>query len=181
VSVLILTVHLESEAQARFEADRKRYFPSRLNRVPAHLTLFDRLRDSDDLRLNLVHATEAQTEFGLRITGVTALGQCVSYIVDSNELLALHGHLSTLFVADLTAQDRQPFRPHVVIQNKVTLQEAERTRNQVSLGFTPFVAFALGLDLWYYRDGPWESVQTYRFIDRTILSDRESPGRHLRF
>ena len=63
----------------------------------------------------------------------------------------------------LTRQDRQPFRPHVTVQNKVTPAEARRTLAGLAAGFAPFEAVGTGLALWAYRGGPWAPLSRHLF------------------
>ncbi len=55
------------------------------------------------------------------------------------------------------------FSPHVTIQNKVTPEQARLLLTTLSATFTPFSIDALGVDLWYYRDGPWENAGFIQF------------------
>jgi hypothetical protein len=52
--ITILTLQLDPTAQAHFEALRQQHFPPALNHIPAHLTLFHQLPDSDET-LALLH------------------------------------------------------------------------------------------------------------------------------
>lgn len=61
----------------------------------------------------------------MHVAGFRYLGAGVAYQIDSPELLKLHCELSLHFQKVLISQDKQPFKPHITIQNKVT-PEASR-------------------------------------------------------
>ncbi|GAB5376119.1 MAG: hypothetical protein AcusKO_25810 [Acuticoccus sp.] len=63
----------------------------------------------------------------------------------------------------LTRQDREKFRPHITVQNKVSPQEAHATLDHLAATFTPFSATAEGLQLWWYRGGPWQPLAAVPF------------------
>ncbi|HZB50151.1 MAG TPA: 2'-5' RNA ligase family protein, partial [Mycobacteriales bacterium] len=71
--------------------------------------------------------------------------------------------LAKAFEPYLTAQDRQGWRPHVTVQNKVTPAEARRTLAGLAAGFAPFEAVGTGLALWAYRGGPWAPLSRHLF------------------
>jgi hypothetical protein len=106
---LILTLKLDEESRAFFNAQRKQYFPPERNFLDAHLTLFHQLpAEPATYRFltGLVHEP-----FSLTITGLINLGAGVAYRIESPELLALHKLLSVQFREVLILQDRQGFRP----------------------------------------------------------------------
>ncbi|MBC7805380.1 MAG: 2'-5' RNA ligase family protein [Akkermansiaceae bacterium] len=76
---------------------------------------------------------------------------------------SLHGRLAAMFEEWLSAQDRQKFQPHVTIQNKVAPEAAKELRTRLSGEWEPITARGLGLHLWRYRNGPWETVATFPF------------------
>ena len=160
---LILTLHFDPASQARFEAERKRYFPPERNKVPAHLTLFHQLPDSEFVRQTLAETARAQCTFSVMVTGLRSLGGGVAYSLASPPLGALHGRLAAAFDVLLIPQDRQPFRPHVVVQNKVRPETARLTLVELSRDFAAFSAQAVGLDLWLYGNGLWTLQKFFTF------------------
>ena len=58
---------------------------------------------------------------------------------------------------ELSPQDRQPYRPHVTVQNTVTAATARATPAELSGAYAPWSATAVGLEVWAYRAGPWEA------------------------
>jgi hypothetical protein len=75
----------------------------------------------------------------------------------------LHRELQTTWQPALTPQDQQKLRPHVTVQNKVDPQAARALYEQLKADFVPFEATGTGLQLWAYRGGPWEAIQTFDF------------------
>jgi 2'-5' RNA ligase len=154
---------MDALAQARFDRLREQYFPPERNFIQAHLTLFHTLPETEAVRIALTEVAGSTPEFEARVSGVRSLGRGVAYAVESAELMRVHRDLSRQFADVLTAQDRQGFRPHVVVQNKVSGHEAKALLGELSAGFSPFVVMGLGLDLWRYLGGPWEFVEGLRF------------------
>ena len=159
----VLTLALDDASQARFEDERQRYFPAALNRIPAHLSLFHTLHEEDATYAALDGATREQRTFPMHVTELRSMGKGVAYFLQSPEAKALHRRLSEAFDEQLSAQDRQGFRPHVVVQNKVTPDEAKRTLMLLQAGFRAFSVSAVGLDLWRYLGGPWLHLRRFKF------------------
>ncbi len=79
------------------------------------------------------------------------------------EVSALRQQLATTWAPWLTAQDRQAWRPHVTVQNKVTPAEARQTHTHLSESISPADGVVLGLQLWAYLGGPWERLAETEF------------------
>ncbi len=91
------------------------------------------------------------------------LGRGAAYRLESAELAAVHAALRARFAAELTPQDRQPYRPHVTVQNKVDPAVARETVAALRAAFVPAEVRATGLALWRYAGGPWEAVSEHPF------------------
>ncbi len=160
---LILTLGLHADDQARFDALRQRHFPSALNHIPAHLTLFHHLPGADldgvdaSIRITAAH----QPAFTADVTGLRSLGRGVAYAVAATPLLMLRASLARHWHDHLTPQDRQGWRPHITIQNKVAPAEAAALLAAMSAAFTPFSVRAEALLLWRYLGGPWDLAGCY--------------------
>jgi 2'-5' RNA ligase superfamily len=87
----------------------------------------------------------------------------VAYELASPELSALRRGLARNWEPWLGAQDRQGFKPHVTVQNKVSPERARILRQELQATFTPFEIEGLGLSLWRYLGGRWERAGTYLF------------------
>ena len=162
---LILTLALDAGTQAFFDAQRQAHFPPERNYLAAHLTLFHHLPGEQQAALaaQLGARCVALPPLPLRVSAVQFLGQGVAYRVESAALEALHRELQAQWWPHLTPQDRQRRRPHVTVQNKVGPAVARILHQELAAGFEPFEATGTGLQLWAYRGGPWEALQTFAF------------------
>ena len=162
---LILTLGVDADAQQRWDGERKRHFPSRLNRIPAHISLFHALPGEEEasIREALVQAAEGCPAFPLEVHDLMRLGRGVAYSVRAPELDRLHAALRAVWLPWLSRQDQQPFRPHVVIQNKVDPEEAKTLYTRLTGTFRPWTVEAESLLLWHYEGGPWRAAGEFRF------------------
>ncbi|WMS42266.1 2'-5' RNA ligase family protein [Acuticoccus sp. MNP-M23] len=161
---IILTVQFDAASASFFETARRTHFPPALNKIPAHLTLFHALPGDDETRiLEAVAAAANRAPFKVAVDGLMPLGRGVAYRIASESLASVRRTLADAFADDLTRQDRERFRPHVTIQNKVTPETACATLAALSDGFRPFTATAEGLQLWWYRGGPWDPLAAVSF------------------
>ncbi|WP_369131980.1 2'-5' RNA ligase family protein [Modestobacter sp. I12A-02662] len=160
-----MTLLLDDVSQQHFDRLRAAHFPVARNHLAAHVTLFHALPGERvaDVRGELA-AAAGRPAFDVAVTGVRFLGRGVAYDLAAPELTALRDRLAAAFAADLTPQDRQWRRPHVTVQNKVDPAVARALHARLAAGFQPWTAEARGLGLWWYRGGPWEPVDAYRFV-----------------
>ncbi len=162
---LILTLALDDPAQGRFDRLRRAHFPPARNFLPAHLTLFHHLpaRRGGEVVADLAETSRGQGPLALAVTGPILLGRGVAYALDAPELVALRGRLAERWWPWLGAQDRQRFRPHVTVQNKVAPERARALYERLREEFAPFAVTGAGLLLWCYLGGPWGEVGAYPF------------------
>ena len=162
---LILTLQFDERSFAFFDAQRRRYFPPERNFIPAHLTLFHALPGEHlaSIERDIEAHASRRHPFGLDVTGLQPLGRGVAYALASTELAQLRRDLALHWNDWLKPQDRQNHQPHVTVQNKVHPSAARALLEELSDGFRPFHAEAIGLELWWYRGGPWERVRAFAF------------------
>jgi 2'-5' RNA ligase len=152
---LILTLQLDAAAQMFYEAFRQRFYPPEKNLIPAHLTLFHQLPDVERTMRHLSEIARDTHVFPIASPRAASIGRGVVVFFQSNRLMDLHAKLTSVFEASLIPQDRQRFRPHIVVQNKVSSVQVGDTLRQ--LQDTPLTEpTALGLSVWRYLGGPWE-------------------------
>lgn len=152
---LILTLELDPDSFAWLDGLRQAHFPPARNVLSAHLTLFHKL---DQPRLDAIKAVLRPAPHGplpLNFSGLRSLGGGVAVEVSSPPLLALRAAMVAAVANDLTPQDRQGFRPHVTIQNKVTAAVARDTLARLARDFTPRAGQGTALQAWRYLGGPW--------------------------
>ena len=130
---LVVTLVLDDATQDRFDAERARLFPPGRTAVGAHVTLFHAV--PGELRPTVENDLRAAAgpPFDVAVERVAPLGRGAAYALASPELARRHRALQQAWWAHLTAQDRQGFRPHVTVQNKVDAATAKRTVEQEGL------------------------------------------------
>ncbi|MEA1831316.1 2'-5' RNA ligase family protein [Methylobacterium durans] len=162
---LILTLALDADTFARFDGLRRRHFPERLNHIPAHVTLFHHLPGPEERGVTEAVAALVRTVAApeVAVTGLRFLGRGVAFSLESEALTGLRARLAKAFEGHLTAQDRQGWRPHVTVQNKVEPEAARALHAELEQGFRPFRFTAPGLILWRYLGGPWAERARFDF------------------
>lgn len=162
---LILTLRFDERSFAFFDRQRRRYFPSERNFIPAHLTLFHALPGEHlatierDIEAHVSH----QRPFMMDVDGLRSLGRGVAYSLSAPQLKELRRQMAVQWNAWLKPQDRQNHHPHVTVQNKVHPSAARALLDELSGSFQPFQVSGVGLDLWWYRGGPWEQARSFPF------------------
>jgi 2'-5' RNA ligase len=165
MSPLILTLGLDPSSFEVLNALRKEHFPPERNFLDAHVTLFHKLpgEQEDSLKTTLASLANSTSVFNLNFSTLRFLGKGVAVNVESTELLELRKKLVAAWVQWLEAQDKQSFKPHVTIQNKVSTEEARVVLEHLSKDWISFSGRGTGLLLWRYLGGPWELVEKFPF------------------
>jgi 2'-5' RNA ligase len=164
-SILIVTLEMEAAYQQHFNELRARYFPAHANYLDAHITLFHHLPADEPVITATLAAAAQRGVFKLTVAGIVHFGNGVAYRLQSEELQLLHGSLQHTFEPWLTRQDKQPLRPHITVQNKVTNFKATQLHESLSAHFVPFELSVTGLKTWRYLHGPWKPEQFFAFRD----------------
>ena len=164
---LILTLKLDPASFARFDGLRRAHFPPALNHIPAHLTLFHHLPGErlDEIVAELVAGRPADP-LPLRASGLRKLGRGTAFEIEGVELKNWRGRLAQDWAEGLTPQDRQPFRPHVTVQNKVEPIVARALFEALADSFQPFDLQGVGVLVWRYLGGPWALEAEVGFTPR---------------
>ena len=162
---LILSLEMDAQTFARLDALRRRHFPPERNVLAAHVTLFHALPGAESARItsDLLAVASATPAFDLRLSGVRFLGRGVAVAVTSDALREVRAALVNRWLDRIGPQDRQPFQPHVTVQNKVDPPTARALYERLRATWEPTTGRATGLQLWRYLGGPWEAVDTFRF------------------
>ncbi len=144
---------------------RRQHFPPDRNIVPAHITLFHHLPPgiAPELKYRLNLATRNVMPPSAQLRDVMLLERGVAFRVESEGLGEIRDELSDAFAGLLTPQDRQGWRGHVTIQNKVEPAIARKLHAQLKEAFRPRSLEIEGLASWYYRDGWWEPLSRHLF------------------
>ena len=162
---LILTLAFDEPTFARFDGLRRRNFPEALNRIPAHATLFHHLPGDAEAAVVETAATLARTvpPAEVSVTSLRFTGRGVAYVLEAPAVAGFRARIAKAFEDRLTAQDKQGWRPHVTVQNKVSPETARALHAALEAEFAPFRFVAPGVVLWRYLGGPWERLRTIPF------------------
>lgn len=163
-NTLIITVGMEPRYQEHFNTLRKKHFPPHANYLDAHITLFYHLPANQPIIQDALHSFATRAPITLHVTGLSLYGNGVGYQLSSQELQDLHREMQAKFDPWLIRQDRQPLRPHITIQNKVTAMKAQLLYDALKKNFMPFSFDTTGLQTWIYLKGPWKARETFPFI-----------------
>ena len=162
---LILTLKLDAESFAFFDALRQKHFPAKRNFLKAHVTMFHNLpgHRRDKIEADLRELSNEYKPFELRFPKPRFLGKGTAFEIASGELYDLRDKLKKRWNEWLTNQDRQKYNPHITIQNKVAPEIARLLFEELAADWSPRNGAAIGLQLWHYLDGPWKSAADFSF------------------
>lgn len=162
---LIVSLKLDQVSFDALDILRQQYFPRARNFLSAHVTLFHALpgEQESQIRQNLHDICAETPVLELSFPKLRFLGKGVAVEIECAELLQLRKKLATTWDELLTAQDKQGFRPHVTIQNKVAPDAARRVFDRLAFAWKIDNGLGTGLQLWHYLDGPWELAGDFPF------------------
>jgi hypothetical protein len=161
---LIVTLSMRPEDQQFFNELRDTHFPSHVNYLQAHITLFHHLPSDEPFIQEQLKGFADHPVIELEAHGIRHLGNGVAYSLRSPALMKLHARMQSAFQPWLNFKDRQELWPHITIQNKATAFKAHQLFEQLSADFKPFTITTTGLSTWLYLKGPWKSMDQYFFV-----------------
>lgn len=168
--VYVLTLKLTDSLAKAVNSMREQYFPKKLNRIPAHLTLFHALPDSQFAAIESgLSQLSAKTKPFYVSTGRPfrmRLGVGINVGKGYNRMKQVHEDLRSQWMPHLSEQDQGGWKPHWTVMNKVNeekkvdeaFQAVEREMLQNAQE-----GQAIGLDLWRYEKGNWIFANEYMF------------------
>lgn len=161
---LIVTALMGNEDFAWADRLRRAYFPPERNVLRAHLTLFHHLPPSveEELAAKLKHLCREDAPRAT-LGPPYSLGRGVAFRIESAELEAIRGDIAASFASMLTPQDRAGWRPHITVQNKVDPADARALQAELEANHVRRPFAIAGLAMFWYRNGPWETVGAWRF------------------
>ena len=162
---MIVTLQMDDDAFQVFDDLRRQHFPPGRNVVPAHLTLFHALPGEEKPAVAaILHSLCQETQpLTISFPDVRFFGRGVAIEVEGAGLRTVRRRLASAWQPWLNAQDRQPFRPHITIQNKVSPAQARALFERLRQTWQPFGGQGTGLRLWRYLGGPWELLEAFVF------------------
>lgn len=162
---VIVTLEIAPSDMAVFNRLREAHFPGHANYLQAHVTLFHKLPGMEPSIPEVLACNSRRSSFSLLVEDIVNFGTGVAYTLCSLELQELHTGLQAAFDPWLVRQDRQPLRPHITIQNKVTAFKAAQLHAQLKQEFVPFSITATGFATWAYLRGPWKALDRFMFAE----------------
>jgi hypothetical protein len=173
IAPIIVTALIGDPDFAYLDALRCTYFPPERNHLRAHLTMFHHLPPSCEAELLQLLKDEARgNDPQARLAGIINLGGGVAFRVDSPDLEDIRARIAERFAPMLMPQDRNPWRAHVTVQNKVKATDARALLDHLSVDFKPRPLALAGLAAWWYRGGPWEPIGAYAFKTGRAIKPR---------
>jgi len=151
--IYILTAEMDDDSFAWLNGLRQAHFPVERNFLPAHLTLFHRLSPAQIARLRSIEAPRTPVE--LCFDRIVFLGFGVAIRARSADLERLRNTAQAAIGGELSRQDRQTWKPHVTVQNKVPAETARKLQRMLEDEFAERTGVATGLLVWEYLGGPW--------------------------
>ena len=162
---IIITLQFDEASDALFQDLRQRHYPPERNFAGAHLTLFHNLPSFEENAIirEVAGLAKSIPPFPVMVEGPMRLGRGVALKIASGRLVDLRRVLAERFKAGLTGQDREAFRPHVTIQNKVGPHVASALFDHLAQTLPPFEVIAEGVQLWRYSGGKWTALAAVPF------------------
>ncbi len=90
----VLTLRMDGASQARFDGERRRYYPAERNRIGAHLTMFHTLPGDEVMWAAMRGIAAGYGAFRMEVTGMRSMGRGVAYRLASGRLMELHRELA---------------------------------------------------------------------------------------
>ena len=148
-----------------FDDLRRQNFPSERNFLSAHITLFHHLPGEEikEIETDLANVAAEFAAIKLDFLSVRFLGRGTAIEIDAPQLLNLRAKLANEWQDLLKPQDRQKFKPHITVQNKVEPDAAKILYEKLKVGWQNRTGAAIGLQLWHYIGGPWRLANEFIF------------------
>jgi len=152
---------------------RNKYFPPKINKLAAHLTLFHALPESklESTVIPTIKRVTAEWEpFIVNAAKPFRMKKGIAISVPKNQggdlAQKLHGALQEAWKGEgwLSEQDAGGMRAHYTIMNKVDDEgQVADALNEVSESWKPDRGTVEGVALWKYERGYWKWEQAFKF------------------
>jgi 2'-5' RNA ligase len=170
-AVYVLTLLTDAKHHRILTETRKKYFPPRLNKLDAHITLFHALPGSlleESIKPTLREVSSKTRQFHLlaakpfRLNKGIAIGLPKSS--GGDEARQVHQQLKAAWRHVLSQQDAGGFAAHYTIMNKVDDEsEVQEAFEQVQDEWKACHGTVLGLSLFKYDRGRWVHDEDFKF------------------
>ncbi|KAM6511680.1 hypothetical protein FALCPG4_016681 [Fusarium falciforme] len=167
----VLTLWTDDAHHEAMTALRRQWFPTRLLKVEAHVTLFHALPGSKlhQLKQDIAEISQYTTKFDITVKkeGIYEMGKGVGIRISEGQRKAakLRSELRDKWEPFLSRQDQQErWRGHYTIMNK----EDDKARvteclKELQDSFEDSRGRVNGLNLWRYDRGWWREVEAFSF------------------
>ncbi|KAF4969071.1 hypothetical protein FSARC_3633 [Fusarium sarcochroum] len=170
----ILTLLTDNRHHEAMTALRRQWFPSRVLKVDAHVTLFHALPESklSEIKQDISAIAERTEKFGIELANnnVFEMGKGVGINVSNHnhgqtKAANIRAELRNKWEPFLSDQDRrEKWKGHYTIMNK----EDDKERVQKCLaylkdGHAQSKGTVEGLSLWLYDRGWWKEAEVFKF------------------
>ncbi|PIA94318.1 hypothetical protein CB0940_08433 [Cercospora beticola] len=172
-NVYVLTLLTDKPLHERMTDLRKRYFPKKINKLAAHLTLFHALPESK-LESKIIHTllevTKTTSPFRVEATEPFRLKKGFAISVSNqhggNQAKSIHRQLQQAWKGEgwLSQQDAGGCRVHYTLMNKVDDEgEVQNALDELKSFWKGDGGKAEGLALWRYDRGFWRWERKFSF------------------
>jgi hypothetical protein len=171
--VYVLTLLTDKPHHERMTALRNKYFPPKINKLAAHLTLFHALPESklESTVIPTIKRVTAEWEpFSVNAAKPFRMKKGIAISVPKTQggdlAQKLHGALQEDWKGEgwLSEQDAGGMMAHYTIMNKVDDEgQVADTLNEVSESWKPDRGTVEGVALWKYERGYWKWEQAFKF------------------
>ena len=171
--VYVLTLLTDEAHQKRMTALRKKYFPPKLNKLGAHLTLFHALPESklESTIIPTIKRVVAEWQpFSVNAAKPFRMKKGIAISVPKNQggdlAQKVRGALLGAWEGEgwLSEQDAGGMRAHYTIMNKVDDEgEVADAMEEVIGSWKGDRGTVVGLGLWRYEKGYWKWVEAFEF------------------
>ncbi|EWZ81509.1 hypothetical protein FOCG_15786 [Fusarium oxysporum f. sp. radicis-lycopersici 26381] len=169
----ILTLLTDRRHHDEMTALRRQWFPPRLLKVDAHITLFHALPGSKLSKVKAdiadVAARTARFPIGVGDQDVYEMGKGVGIRLYAGQkrALSIRSELRDKWEPFLSDQDRrEKWRGHYTIMNKQDdKEEVQKCLNYLKEGHAESKGTVEGLNLWLYDRGWWREDEVFKFSE----------------
>lgn len=163
----ILALHTDSGHHARVTALRTQYFPTKLNKLDAHVALFRALPESQlsTIESDILLLAQQQQAFPISTGKPFMMAHGVSLGVHATESRNIYTEFRGKWETFLSKQDKS-FKPHYTVQNKAEKGVPEKTLEAIQNEWEGSKGVVDGLTLWRYDRGYWRHKRDFIFSSK---------------
>lgn len=173
-SVYVLTLLTDAKHHQTLTNTRKRYFPPRLNKLDAHITLFHALPGSkleENIKPVLREVAQKESPFPILAAKPFRLNKGIAIGVPKSQggddARRVHAQLKQAWTGFLSQQDAGGFAAHYTIMNKVDDQkEVQHAFEEVEGQWSGCKGTVQGLSLFRYDRGHWVHAEDFKFASK---------------